>query len=73
MGDNRHSCLRFAILGLSAFRVNAEMGMLTAIAIAIALIVDFLMLPPLLMLIDRRKTSAKTSETDQPVAQSAQA
>lgn len=63
----------FAILGLSAFRVNAEMGMLTAIAIAIALIVDFLMLPPLLMLIDRRKTSAKTSETDQPVAQSAQA
>jgi predicted RND superfamily exporter protein len=29
------------------------MGLLTAITIAVALIADFLMLPPLLMLLDR--------------------
>ena len=49
----------FGILGLSAFKINSEMGTLTAIAIAIALVVDFLMLPPLLMLIDRRQITRK--------------
>ena len=39
----------FAILSLSNFELNAGMGLLTAITIAIALIADFLFLPPLLM------------------------
>lgn len=45
----------FAVLAFSSFRVNGELGILTAIAIAIALAIDFLLLPPLLLLFDRRK------------------
>ncbi len=43
----------FAILSTSAFGMNADMGKMTAITIALALAVDFLFLPPLLMAIDR--------------------
>ena len=43
----------FGILTLSNFNVNAMSGMLTAITIAIALIFDFLILPPILMFFDR--------------------
>ncbi|MDH5767077.1 MAG: MMPL family transporter, partial [Gammaproteobacteria bacterium] len=42
----------FMILSLSAFELNAGMGLVTSIIIAVALILDFLMLPPLLMKID---------------------
>jgi len=47
--------LGFGVLSQSAFKVNADMGLLMAITVAIALIVDFLLLPPLLMLLDRRR------------------
>ena len=43
----------FSILATSAFGMNADMGTMTAITIALALAVDFLFLPPLLMAIDR--------------------
>ncbi|MCV6638852.1 efflux RND transporter permease subunit [Candidatus Albibeggiatoa sp. nov. NOAA] len=39
----------FLILSLSSFSLNADMGLLTAIVIAFALLADFLLLPPLLM------------------------
>lgn len=39
----------FGILALSTFELNSSMGLLTAITIALALIADFLFLPPLLM------------------------
>lgn len=39
----------FGILALSTFELNAGMGLLTAITIALALAADFLFLPPLLM------------------------
>ncbi len=39
----------FGVLALSTFKVNAEMGLLTAIAVVVALVVDFLLLPALLM------------------------
>lgn len=45
----------FMIIAQSTFLVNANMGLLTAITICIALFVDFLFLPPLLMLVDRDK------------------
>ncbi len=45
----------FAVLGFSTFRLNHSMGLLTAIAIAMALVVDFLLLPALLLTIDRKK------------------
>jgi predicted RND superfamily exporter protein len=45
----------FGALSLSAFWPNATMGMLTALAIAAALAADFLLLPPLLMLLDTKR------------------
>jgi len=45
----------FAVMATSSFKVNADMGLLTAITILIALIVDFLFLPPLLMLLKSKK------------------
>lgn len=45
----------FAVMGTSSFKVNADMGLLTAVTILIALIVDFLFLPPLLMLLKSKK------------------
>ncbi len=48
----------FSILALSKFANNADVGLLTAVIIALALVADFLFLPPLLMAIDdRRKPS----------------
>lgn len=49
----------FAVLNFSGFSMNSEMGVLTSITIAIALIVDFLFLPPLLMMLDRGKEEEK--------------
>jgi len=40
----------FLVLAFSTFKVNVEMGVLTAITIMLALIIDFLFLPALLML-----------------------
>lgn len=40
----------FAVLAWSTFKINAEMGLLTAIAIVIAVVVDFLLLPALLLI-----------------------
>ena len=48
----------FLILLLSDFIPTAQVGMLTAAIIAFALIADFLLLPPLLMAVDRRTGSA---------------
>jgi predicted RND superfamily exporter protein len=45
----------FMVLAQSSFKLNADMGLLTAITIGIALIIDFLFLPPLLMLVDKTK------------------
>ena len=42
----------FGILSTSAFGMNADMGSMTALTIALALAVDFLFLPPLLMAVD---------------------
>ena len=44
----------FMVMAQSTFKLNADMGFLTAITIFIALIVDFFFLPPLLLLIDRK-------------------
>ena len=45
----------FAVLAASTFKMNADMGLVTALTIAIALIVDFLLLPPLLMALDKKR------------------
>jgi hypothetical protein len=43
----------FALLATSAFAQNADMGLLTAITIAFALLADFFLLPVLLLAVDR--------------------
>lgn len=51
----------FLVLSMSAFELNAAMGLMTAITIAIALFVDFFFLPPLLMRLDRDSDEVVTS------------
>ena len=47
----------FIVLYWSGFKVNSEMGMLTAITIAFALIADFFLLPPVLLAVDRDESA----------------
>ena len=54
----------FMILAQSSFELNSGMGLMTSIIIAIALILDFLLLPPLLMAIDSDKASKATIDSD---------
>ncbi|KOH41997.1 RND transporter [Vibrio parahaemolyticus] len=51
----------FSVLAMSSFRLNADMGQLSAIVIFIALVVDFLFLPTLLMLFDKKAYLQKKS------------
>ena len=54
----------FLVLATSSFKLNSGMGLLTAIVIAIALIVDFLLLPPLLIKLDAwLNKDSKVTET----------
>jgi predicted RND superfamily exporter protein len=45
----------FGILALSHFQINAGMGLLTAITLGLALVADFLFLPPLLIYFGGKK------------------
>jgi predicted RND superfamily exporter protein len=45
----------FMVLAQSTFALNSQMALLTSIAIAMALLADFLLLPVLLMRLDRLK------------------
>lgn len=51
------------VLAQSSFKINADMGLLTALTILIALIVDFLFLPPLLMKLDGDDSGAPQAAT----------
>ena len=42
----------FLVLSLSSFKLNAGMGQLTALVIALAIVADFFLLPPLLMKVE---------------------
>ena len=52
----------FAVLAFSTFRVNSEMGLLTALAVVIALVVDFLFLPSLLLIGSKSKKGEHHAE-----------
>ncbi|WP_434528497.1 efflux RND transporter permease subunit [Vibrio sp. K4] len=56
----------FSVLAMSSFRLNADMGQLSAIVIFIALLVDFLFLPTLLMLFDKAAYSQNTGTKKTP-------
>lgn len=50
----------FLVLAQSDFELNAGMGLLSAVVIALALVADFLFLPPLLMRIEERGHAGKS-------------
>ena len=51
----------FLVLAMSSFKMNGDMGLVTALTIAIALVIDFLLLPPLLMYFDKNTYTQATS------------
>lgn len=51
----------FLIISLSTFKVNRDIGLLTTIIIACALLADMLLLPPLLLWLDRDEGSTADS------------
>lgn len=53
----------FSILATSPFSINADMGLMTAVIITVALIAVFLLLPPLLMKIEENSSDV-TSDND---------
>ena len=53
----------FLVLATSSFELNSGMGLLTAIVIVLALVADFLFLPPLLMKLEER-SDAKSALND---------
>ncbi|GMG81349.1 hypothetical protein LNKW23_05620 [Paralimibaculum aggregatum] len=50
----------FAVLAQSGFAVNGDLAKLTAITIVLALVADFLLLPALLIWLDKRSTTMTT-------------
>ena len=61
----------FMVLTLSTFKMNADMGLVTAITIGAALVVDFLLLPPLLMLLDRKSDAIVVEQEKNTVLENA--
>jgi len=59
----------FTVLAQSSFKMNADMGFLTAMTIFIALVVDFFFLPPLLMAIDKKLSKKTQTQADDKNAQ----
>lgn len=53
----------FSVLAWSDFMMNANLGMFVALIVGVALIADFLVLPSLLLLIDRDKPALDSPET----------
>jgi len=45
----------FSVLAFSSYKLNVDMGILTATAVGVALALDFLLLPTLLMFMDKDK------------------
>jgi len=45
----------FSVLILSSFKINTDLGMITALTIGIALVVDFILLPALLIQFDTQE------------------
>ncbi|MEE4246900.1 MAG: MMPL family transporter [Kangiellaceae bacterium] len=53
----------FYIMTFSTFTMNSDMGFMTALTIALALIIDFLMLPPLLMKLEGKSNEEVTANS----------
>ena len=56
----------FYVLGSSSFKLNADMGLMTSITMALALLIDFLLLPPLLIRLSKINSHNRLSPA-QPI------
>jgi len=54
----------FSVLMFSSFKLNFELGLITAMTITLALVVDFLLLPALLLTFDKKDYSAIDNSTN---------
>jgi len=63
----------FAVLSMSDFLVNEVMGVMMALTIFCALVADFLVLPPLLIALDKRKEAKHADEVSRASAAAAPA
>ncbi len=61
----------FIVLTNSVFKMNVQMGIFTVMTVTLALLLDFLLLPPLLMKLDRIKEKTKASAPEKIQTQSA--
>lgn len=52
----------FGILSTSSFGMNADMGLMTALTIGLALFIDFFFLPPLLLMLDGKRVDRSVEE-----------
>ncbi|WP_444996110.1 efflux RND transporter permease subunit [Aliikangiella sp. IMCC44359] len=51
----------FSVMSFSTFSLNSDMGVMTAITISVALLVDFLLLPALLLTFEKEKQDVQES------------
>jgi predicted RND superfamily exporter protein len=63
----------FLVLSLSGFKMNSDLGLMTAITISMALAMDFLFLPVLLMKVEGKKDEETTADVDFVLAPAASA
>ena len=61
----------FFVMTTSAFKMNVDLGLMTILAIVFALILDFLLLPALLLLGKRKHETAVASDTLLPTSSAA--
>ena len=54
----------FMTLAQSSFKFNADMGLLTSLIIMLALIIDFLFLPPLLIKLDKSRKTSRDNQVE---------
>ncbi len=55
----------FSILAFSSFKINQESGILTATAVVAALVLDFLLLPALLLVLDKKSPRKEVIKGEQ--------
>ena len=61
----------FLILSQSSYRMNADMGLLSAIMVAVAMVFDLVFLPALLLLLARRRRQGQPANAGGTVATAA--
>ncbi|MEZ8142371.1 RND family transporter [Enterovibrio sp. FF113] len=59
----------FSVLATSGFRLNSDMGLLSAIVIFIALIVDFVLLPAVLLVADKKAYADESKDFSKEATQ----